>query len=219
VDSFANGWAVTAPELKSLGGSTFEIHLTWTPQKKVWLALGASGFTLAFCLLVVFVPERLRRPLRRRIPKLLRGTPAERAPVHDDPKLDLYLSDYSPTTSLRRSIGLGLITGLVAASVTTVATGAIVALLIVAGSQVRQIRWITMAGGFGFITAGGLSVVLGQAAHHYLPGSNWAGSFVSSGNLILAGTVLLLADAVMVIAGERTPQPTPPTTYGQSLPT
>jgi arabinofuranan 3-O-arabinosyltransferase len=218
VDSFANGWAVTAPELKTLGGSAFEIHLTWTPQSKVWLALGASGLTLAFCLLVVFLPERLRRRLRRRIPKVLRSTPAELAPVHEGPKLDVYLSDYSPTTSLRRSIGLGLLVGLVAASVTTVATGAIVALLMVAGLQIRQIRWITMAGGFGFITAGGLSVVLGQAAHHYLPGSNWAGSFVSSGNLILAGTVLLVADAVMVIAGDRTQRPAPPTIDERSLP-
>jgi hypothetical protein len=219
VDSFANGWSVTAPELKALGGSAFTVTLTWTPQRKVWLALGASALALLFCLFVILLPERLRRPLRRRIPKLLRGTPAQVVDTHEEPKIDLLLSDYRPKVSLLRSIGFAAITGLVAASVTTLATGLIVAVVIIAGLWVRQGRWIAMAGGFGFITAGALSVIFGQAAHHYLPGSNWAGSFVSSGNLILAGTVLLVADAVMVIAAERTPRPAPPTTDEPSLPT
>jgi hypothetical protein len=65
-----------------------------------------------------------------------------------------------------------------------------------------------------FVVAGCLGVVLGQAAHHYLPGSNWAGSFGHDGNLVWIGVALLLADAVMlgtaVRAGGRTPGPTPP---------
>jgi hypothetical protein len=43
--------------------------------------------------------------------------------------------------------------------------------------------------------------------HHYLPGSNWAGSFVNAGNLIWLGVVLLLADAVISSFGLRVPKP------------
>ena len=43
--------------------------------------------------------------------------------------------------------------------------------------------------------------------HHYLPGSNWAGSFVNAGNLIWLGVVLLLADAVISGLGLRVRKP------------
>jgi hypothetical protein len=43
--------------------------------------------------------------------------------------------------------------------------------------------------------------------HHYLPGSNWAGSFVNAGNLIWIGVVLLLADAVISGLALRVPKP------------
>jgi hypothetical protein len=59
-------------------------------------------------------------------------------------------------------------------------------------------RLVPALGGVALVVAGCLNVVFGQAAHHYLPGSNWAGSFVHAGNLILLGLVLLLADAVVV---------------------
>ena len=43
--------------------------------------------------------------------------------------------------------------------------------------------------------------------HHYLSGSNWAGSFVNAGNLIWLGVVLLLADAVISGLGLRVAKP------------
>jgi hypothetical protein len=57
--------------------------------------------------------------------------------------------------------------------------------------------------GIGFVVAGCLNVVLGQYRHHYLPGSNWAGSFVHAGNLVWLGVVLLLADAVIAAFAYR----------------
>jgi hypothetical protein len=71
----------------------------------------------------------------------------------------------------------------------------------------------------GFVAAGCLAVITGQAAHHYLPGSNWAGSFVGAGNLIWVGIVLLLADAVIVSAGTRPPRLAPPGNDEPSPPT
>ena len=48
VDSFANGWPVTAAQLAALGASgpagtaSFSVTFTWAPQKTVWAALGVS---------------------------------------------------------------------------------------------------------------------------------------------------------------------------------
>ena len=57
------------------------------------------------------------------------------------------------------------------------------------------------------IVAGAINVVQGQNVHHYLPGSNWAGSFVHAGNLIWLGVVLLLADGVISGLGLRVAKP------------
>ncbi|HEX3946516.1 MAG TPA: discoidin domain-containing protein, partial [Acidimicrobiales bacterium] len=65
VDGFANGWPVTGGQLAALGasgtGSSFDVTLTWTPQRKVWIALGISGVALLGCLLVAVLPSRWRR--------------------------------------------------------------------------------------------------------------------------------------------------------------
>ncbi len=61
VDSFANGWPVTAHDLAALGGSDFTVQLRWAPQTNVWLALGISAVGILLCLVLVFVPWRVRR--------------------------------------------------------------------------------------------------------------------------------------------------------------
>jgi hypothetical protein len=60
---------------------------------------------------------------------------------------------------------------------------------------------VATIGGVAFVAYGCLTVVFAQAAHHYLPGSNWASSFVHSGNVIWFGLTLLLADAVIACFG------------------
>jgi hypothetical protein len=103
--------------------------------------------------------------------------------------------------------------------VTSAAAGALVAALVIAGLQLPVTRWIARLGALGFIVAGGLGVITGQATHHYLPGSNWAGSFVNAGDQIWVGIVLLLADAVVVSAATRSLAPAPPENGGPSPPT
>ena len=114
---------------------------------------------------------------------------------------------------------LGLVTGIVAAGVTSLAVGGVIALVVIAGLLIPWVRWAAALGAVGFIVAGCVDVVRGQAVHHYLPGSNWPGSFVSAGNRIWIGVVLLLADAVIVSAGARSPRPAPPATAEPSPPT
>jgi hypothetical protein len=113
---------------------------------------------------------------------------------------------------------LGLVTGLLASGVTSLRVGAGIAVLVTAGLLIPWVRWIAALGAVGFITAGCLNVIRGQAVHHFLPGSNWPGSFVAAGNRIWLGVVLLLADAVIVSAGARSPRPAPPATAEQSPP-
>jgi hypothetical protein len=118
-----------------------------------------------------------------------------------------------------KAIPIGLVTGVAAAGVTSLRDGAAVALVVIAGLVIPWVRWIAPVGAVAFVVAGCLNVIRGQYVHHYLPGSNWAGSFVHAGNLIWIGVVLFLADAVIVSAGARSPRPAPPASDAPSPPT
>ncbi len=72
VDSFANGWPVTAGQLAALGVTGphgtggFDVELSWTPQERVWAALAISGVTVVVCAVLGFLPETWKKSLRRR---------------------------------------------------------------------------------------------------------------------------------------------------------
>jgi arabinofuranan 3-O-arabinosyltransferase len=233
VDSFANGWAVTGPDLRQLGGSSFVVELAWTPQTKVWIAEGLSGVTILLCLVLGFTPEPWRRRLRARV-RMHRsarrsgpaGPPdwAETAepvlPIDNGaPELVLLHRDPAHRVHWWNAVVLGLVTGAAAAAVTSLAVGAGIAVLVAAGLVIPWVRWAATLGAFAFIVAGCLDVIRGQSVHHYLSGSNWAGSFVGAGNRIWLGVVLLLADAVIVSAGARAPRSAPPAPVEPSSPT
>jgi hypothetical protein len=202
VDGFANGWAVTQADLHALGGPDFTVSLTWTPQRDVWIALTLSGATLLVCLLLGVLPARWRRRLRARLPARLRGRAA--IPVSHStggPVLALPFQLESRVAGtpvpVVKKVAAGLLTGVVASGVTSVTGGLLVAVIVVGGLLVPRARMIATLGGVFFVLAGGLNVVFEQADRHYLPGSNWASSFVPAGNLIWFGLALLLADAVI----------------------
>jgi arabinofuranan 3-O-arabinosyltransferase len=235
VDSFANGWAVTTADLHALGGPDFTVTLQWTPQREVWAALFLSGATLAVCVFLVLLPVRLRRRLRdsvaRWVPgRLVRAGAGDAGEgglaVPGDFRSPALLFPYRAADAPRRrsswprAVVIGLCTGLVAAGVTSAAAGLLVAALVAGGLVQRRVRALATIGGVVFVVVGCLSVITGQAAHHYLPGSNWAGSFVHSGNLIWFGLVLLLADAAIgafsAAAAAPSPAPEPPAPDGPS---
>jgi arabinofuranan 3-O-arabinosyltransferase len=240
IDSFANGWAVTQSDLDALGGSSFTVHLTWTPQQEVWVALALSGLTLLACLLLGFLPSRARRYLWARLPAWvpwwLKGDHsqphAEMPDLRPQPMLALPIGvdakaaggadeDTERHRPWRTAVLSGLVVGLLAAAATSLLAGVVVAVLVATGIVFTggRARALTAFGGVGFILAGCLSVIFGQAANHYLPGSNWAGSFVNASNLIWFGLALLLADAVIVTVAGWSPRPAPPTTGERSPPT
>ncbi|HEY1651590.1 MAG TPA: alpha-(1-_3)-arabinofuranosyltransferase family protein [Acidimicrobiales bacterium] len=220
VDGFANGWHVTTADLQALGGSSFTVSLSWTPQRVVWAALAISAATLVLCLVLGFLPVRWRRRLRSRLPRRLRGPAGPDAPERpsdpfDAPALTLPYTIPMPANGegrrgwarFPRALVIGLITGAVALLVALPLAGLLVAGLVTLGLLVPWARAVTVIGGIAFIVAGCLNVVEGQRVHHYLPGSNWDGSFVHAGNLIWLGVVLLVADAVISSCGLRAAKP------------
>ncbi|HKA04647.1 MAG TPA: discoidin domain-containing protein, partial [Acidimicrobiales bacterium] len=58
VDGYANGWRVDP----GAGGGPLTIHLAWTPQRLVWIALGITAAGIVACVVLVIV-DRRRVPL------------------------------------------------------------------------------------------------------------------------------------------------------------
>ncbi|HEY6430232.1 MAG TPA: alpha-(1-_3)-arabinofuranosyltransferase family protein, partial [Acidimicrobiales bacterium] len=218
IDGFANGWHVTAADLGALGGKNFTVALTWTPQKEVWAALTVSAATLVLCLLLAFLPARSRRWLRAHLPRQLRGPAGPDAPVwpaapFDSPTLTLpFLRDppvrpFVGRPTVLRALFIGVVTAGVASLVLTGAAALAVGAVVAVGLLVPWARVVATVGALAFIVAGTLNVIRGQQVHRYLPGSNWAGSFMHAGNLVWIGVALLLADAVITAFGLRTRKP------------
>ena len=98
-------------------------------------------------------------------------------------------------------------TGAVSALVVPHTAALVVAGVVALGLILPWLRAIATVAGVAAIVAGCLNVVRGQQVHHFLPGSNWDGSFLNADNLILLGLVLLLADAAISAFGLRVPKP------------
>ena len=224
VDGFANGWHVTAADLKALGSSSFTVQLTWTPQQLVWAALAVSAATLVLCLLLGLLPIRARRWVRSKLPRRLRGPEGPDAPERPDRPFDLpafALPLANPPVPpgpgsdkpwpwwrrIVRAVIIGAVSGGVALIVTPPLAGLVVGVVVAVGLLVPWVRAAATVAGIAAFVSGCVNVVEGQRVHHYLPGSNWAGSFIHAGNLIWIGVVLLLADAVISSFGLRVPKP------------
>ena len=218
VDGFANGWQVSAADLRALGGSSFTVELTWTPQRLVWAALAVSGATLLLCLVLGFLPQRARRWVRSHLPRRLRGPagpePPERPAVPFDAAALAFPGAPPPKEQRQRgwrrfprAVLIGVVSGGVAWLVTPPAAALVVAGVVTLGLLVPWARAIASVGAIAAIVAGCSNVVQGQHVHHYLAGSNWDASFVNAGNLIWLGVVLLLADAVISGLGLRVRKP------------
>jgi hypothetical protein len=106
-----------------------------------------------------------------------------------------------------RALVLGAATAAVAALVTPFHAALVVGGLVALGLILPWFRAVATIAGVAAIAAGCLNVVRGQAVHHFLPGSNWDGSFLNADNLILLGLVLLLADGIISALGLRLPKP------------
>ena len=168
VDGFANGWHVTPADLRALGGSSFTVQLTWTPQRLVWAALAVSGATLLLCLVLGFLPIRARRWVRSKLPRRLRGPAGPDAPERPDRPFDLpafALPWSNPPVSavppglegsgdrwpwwrrIVRAVIIGAVTGGVALLVTRPLAGLAVGVIVAVGLLVPWMRAATTVAG------------------------------------------------------------------------
>ncbi len=138
VDGFANGWQVSAADLHTLGGSSFTVQLSWTPQREIWAALAVSAATLLICLVLGLLPLRARRWVRAHLPRRLRGPAGPEAPERPAVPFDAAVlalpgapapKDQRQRGWLRfpRALLIGAVTGAAALLVTPPLAGLVVA--------------------------------------------------------------------------------------------
>jgi arabinofuranan 3-O-arabinosyltransferase len=72
IDGYANGWLLDPAEL---GPGPHEVHIEWTPQRVVWLAIALSAAAIALCLVLIVVSLR-------------RGSASRRGAANDRPLTD-----------------------------------------------------------------------------------------------------------------------------------
>ncbi len=227
IDGFANGWTVTGADLAKVGPSgSFDVTLRWTPQTRVNVALIVSALTILLCLLLSYLPERLRRRigrrtrimvgwLRRRITRPTQHT--RRSPI-DDPALSDVLSDDTPPrwsvppprlwapfhsggprTSWVASIVAALVVGGVGVAITRPVTGLIVGVATLASLLVPRLRALLGVAAVGLMIAAGTYVVVEERKLNGVPNGSWAQHFGTASTLAWAAVIFLAAGAVVEI--------------------
>ena len=185
VDAFANGWQVTAHDLRTLGAAgtgRFVVSLTWAPQREVWAGIVVSAGAIAGCLLLAFVPDRRRR-----------GRPRARAEAHE-----MLAAGRSPVPGPWGIAAIALVTGAVAAAISQPWIGLPVAAAVAAGVAMRR-RGRAIAGfaAVGLLLAAATLVVAGQVVHRAPGGGNWPAAYDNAAVLASMAVAFLGADAVV----------------------
>jgi arabinofuranan 3-O-arabinosyltransferase len=228
VDAFANGWPVTAADLSDLGATgragigAFTVTLTWTPQRRVWLALGLSGASLVLCLLLAFLPAGWRRAIRgrahssvrwatrwshRSLPRSAplharsRGRPARQvaveAPDSTGPRLALPFANRDHRPAWWAAVLVAVVSGAGAAAISYPLVGLAAGAAVGAALLVPQVRAVTTLVAVGLLVAAAVTVVHGQAFSPVAESSNWPAAYRSAGVLVWMAVVFLGADAVV----------------------
>jgi len=198
VDGFANGWPVTAADLKALRvrpGGTFTVALTWTPQREVWGALIVSALALAFCVVVALLPLlqlARRRHRRAAIPgttaTLLRG--GEGLEVR--PSLCGPWRDWGTRPHVWTIPVVAMLLGASAAAVSNRWIGLAIAAGSLGALSVRWLRGLLSLSAVGLLGSAAAIVVLSKLHHPFPPDlASW---------LVWAALAALAADAVVGVA-------------------
>ena len=219
VDGFANGWAVTAGDLRTLGAARthgrFTVTLAWTPQREVSIGFAVSALATLACVLLVFVPEdrwRAWRPRRRnrgrgreRIPRQARAHPlvGDAVPIStarhldDEPAVSLPVGVAARRLSWTAIAAIALVTGAVAAAISQPVCGAGVAVAVAGGLTFRHLRILGAVAAVGLVAAAGALVVVGQALHPAPSGANWPSAYTGAADLAAMAVAFFGADAVV----------------------
>ncbi len=190
VDGYANGWVVDPGP-----SGRVAVSLDWTPQRRIWIALGISALAVLACVVLLLLPRR--------------GTRSLVAAAIDEPVLS------SPLPFGPLSDGLGVSVGGLRAAVVSIGVGGFGAVFaapwvgLVAGVLTAvalrwpRWRWVPSVAAIGAVCIAGLYVVLQQHRYRYPAVIEWPTFFDRVHTVALAGVVLLAADVVIRVIADR----------------
>ena len=189
IDGYANGWYVPA----GVNGPTI-IHLTWTPQRVVWAAIGVSAVSLAVATMLAVWPGG-GTARRRRARSGLSAAPAGSAPPAVSLAALAGAGGSRPRLSwLIAGAGLwALLAGAASRPIIGLMAGLAVAAGCLWGSGRLPVRVLSVLS----LAAVGVYVLVEQHLHHYLPDINWPANLNRANDLAWLGLALLGADVVV----------------------
>ena len=207
INGFANGWRIDPGEL----GADVTVDITWTPQRFVWIGLGASAIGVLICLVLALRRPRSRSSVHAAVESA--SEPPDSKP--SDPDRPVSGSSVSDTPLPMRPVpvGPGHVDGpvwprsralLVAAATGAVAfaaggpqVGVLVAVAVAVGLAVPRGQVLARAGSVVLFGAAAGYIVVQQYRNDFQVDFNWVEWFERS-HLWGVGATLLLAAAVVV---------------------
>jgi arabinofuranan 3-O-arabinosyltransferase len=208
VDGFANGWKVDPSSLGAPGRSgTFYVTLQWLPQRHVWDALAISAAVALLCVVLAFLPTRLRPRRRRRAHRARRVSAASDADVGGGSRAVASVVGApvlaNPLTLPERQrvpVLVAVASAAGAGAVATVVSRPWVGLVVGAATlvvvMVRHARLLLSVPAFALTVALAVYVAVGQSTHHYAVGASWPANFSAVAILAWLAVLVLGADAL-----------------------
>ncbi len=205
IDGYANGWYIPASALS--GAAT--IHLTWTPQRLVWGALGVSALGVVTAAVLAAAPPGLAAVRPEVLAGRWRRRPRRR-PGRDRPPAGHGAWAFTPQLvgladidRVRPSSAIALLAavvgGAVAAVVARPATGGVVALGMFVVLRLGHGRRVLTAGAGAAAAATGLYVLVQQHRYRYWPTIDWPSDVSLADALAWLAVCLLAADAAVEV--------------------
>lgn len=182
VNGYANGWRIDPR-----GAHTMTVTLTWTPQRRVWIALALSGLTMLLCTALA-----LGLWSRRRAGSRVEVDPVDREPVF---RLPFATAGRRPGRAaiVAGSLGAAIVTALLVRPLAGLLVGVLVFLALV------RPRWRTLLalGAPASLALAGLYVVAKEWRLRYPSVFEWPTFFDRVAILGWLAVVFLVADALV----------------------
>ncbi len=190
INGYANGWRIDPDEL----GADVTVDITWTPQRFVWIGLGASAIGVLICLVLALRRPRNRTSLdpeheselpRPELPLPMRPVPV--GPGHVD----------GPVWPRSRALLVAAATGAAAFVAGGPQVGVLVAVAVAIGLAVPRGQLLARVGSVGLFGAAALYIVVQQYRNDFQVDFNWVEWFERSHLWGVAATLLLAAAVVL----------------------